>query len=201
MGCESSVLPSFEITEKEYSEFRWIDLSKDEVNKLAGSFAEIDLASSGSITLSELCSSLSLAPNKILCVIFDFLDGHHDKSMSFIDFVVNMWCFLTYMEDEMFEFAFKLYDTGRSGGLSKKELTEVLAILHGHNHVKENRFKSTVDEMWHVMNPGDFDTINVSQFVKHIRKYRSLIFPIFEVQVELPISFVVYMCLLRTVRV
>lgn len=188
MGCGASVSPAFVISGKDYLDFQLIGLSEDEVHRLGRRFAEMDIGGSGTITISELCSALRIPPGGIVLGIFEFLDGNHDSgSISFHDFVVNLWCFLTYMEEEMFEFAFKLYDKGHSGGLSKAELTEVLAIIHGHNHANKQHLKSTVDEMWHVMNPGDLNTVSLSQFCKHIKKYRSLIFPVFEIQVELAI--------------
>lgn len=175
--------------------FRSINFSKTEFKKLYALFKRVDTDDSGLIDLKELCAYLNIQADVFLCRCFAIFDEDDSGFIDFGEFVLSLWNYCTHTPDSLMLFAYNLFNTNKTGHMTKEECLQMLHIVfrNGKALDKHTHKVVSVEEIaahqaythihTHIHNTTqDGEVVSFEQFEKLIKDYPEIVFPAFRLR-------------------
>jgi hypothetical protein len=106
------------------------------------------------------------------------MDTDHSKKISFSEFIVNIWDFLTLDLDH---FIFEMYDTDDSHQLSRAEFEEIALCAYGIPFGKNHKLDSAI-----LRTDSDLDgKISFQEFREFVKRDQAIGYPGYQMQLTL----------------
>jgi Ca2+-binding EF-hand superfamily protein len=107
-----------------------LSLQKLDLDILFTAFTDIDADDSGTIRFDELFAYFRIEPTKFNETVFGYCDVDRRGYLTFLDFVIGIWLFLTVDQSELGGYAFILFDMDCTGILDCEEIINLIHIIH-----------------------------------------------------------------------
>lgn len=150
--------------------------SVEEIHKLYSSFAEVSKTTTddGNIDVNEFAVMLGINNIQFAGKIFSAFDENPDSKLDFHEYVrgLSMASNRASIEEKA-AFVFNVYDSDRSGGISREELTEVMTLsLAENNGVKlpETTLNRIITATIQSMDQNNDGQIQLPEFQEAARK-------------------------------
>ena len=136
MGCcfvkEFHVNPNVEGQGHEVLQYSSVHgLTKDDVNSIYRKFCEYDVMSNSLVDVDEFVVSLGFEPEIFLLLVFRLFDSNMEGSVTFCEFLMAYYQFLTLDKDSLAIFTFSLFDLDDSQILNQEEVELMMRVLEG----------------------------------------------------------------------
>ena len=171
-----------QIVGPDLKELKQLQLSNDDLQRLYKVFSKIDQDSSGQIATWELLEFLKLERTKFTKRVFRIFDEDGSGQICFKEFVSACWNYCTLSKSSLILFAFSLYDSDGSGSIDAKEVARMLREVYGSSadtNMHAIRIKSALDEK------AENSTLTVGEFTTFTNKHPALLFPAFQLQMDI----------------
>lgn len=107
-----------------------LSLQQADLDILFTAFTDIDADDSGAIRFDELFAYFRIEPTKFNETVFGYCDVDRRGYLTFLDFVIGIWLFLTVDQSELGGYAFILFDMDYTGILDCEEIINLIHIIH-----------------------------------------------------------------------
>ncbi|GMH62491.1 hypothetical protein TrRE_jg6128 [Triparma retinervis] len=162
-------------------DFKRLQVSPDDINRLFSCFLEIDTDGSGEINLDEFYAHFKLSRSIFSDMAFSLMDEDKSGEIDFREFVLTLWNFCSYDFKELCRFAFFLFDTDESGKLEMEEVNAMVKAVYGEKFADDERVKRVLD----CLDANGDGEISISEWILFNKKYPLLLFPAYQMQAVL----------------
>jgi Ca2+-binding EF-hand superfamily protein len=118
-----------------------------DVFRLVRYYKQIDFDTNGTIDRKELMGFLDQADTGFVKRMFSMFDEDYDNNISFKEFVVGSWNYLTISSSSLPIFTFDLYDHDGSGVIELKEVMIMMRDLYGDQFESNESAKTIITEL------------------------------------------------------
>lgn len=157
-----------------------LGLKLDDLNFLFTAFSDIDADGSNTIRFDELFGYLSIDDTPCNKKIFNFLTNKKEIYLTFLEFCVVTWNFLTVSENDMGRFTFVLFDEDNSGFLQAMEVVNLIKTIYP-NHEKYRAVSELISKVYQ----GNRDNFSLNDFAKWTKDHLSLLQPLMTLQAHI----------------
>jgi Ca2+-binding EF-hand superfamily protein len=159
---------------------RQLELSEKELNMYWTAFCKIDRSSQGQISIDDFHSFYQIDETPFSKKVFTMMDTDGSGMISFHEFILSIWSYLSLDLDSLAKFSFQLYDYDNSNFMEMNEVNAMIACVYGSGTSRENseRIKKILEKM-ETTNEG---RISLDQFVIFSKQYPMLMYPAFMMQ-------------------
>ena len=198
MGCSSSFQVSNNIPGQGQEVMVYANkhhMTKHDVDSIFRRFKEFDVRRNNLVDVDEFVVGLGLQPEIFLVLVFRLFDQDMDGSLTFVEFMMAFYQFLTLDKDSLAMFTFGIFDLSGDGELNREELMFMMSILEGKNgHRGRRRMSTHVTEASNERNDKlaynelDIDgdgNVSILEFLSLIKRRSSMMFLAFETQLVL----------------
>lgn len=105
-----------------------LGLSKHDLHVMYGCFSQIDMDKKTGLVELKKFSPKSEFEN-IVDIVFGIVDRDYDRRLSFFEYTLACWNFVTLEKDKILDFFFDIYDIERSGTISPKEFKHMVGMM------------------------------------------------------------------------
>lgn len=190
MGCNSSRVSGVDWTPQPHipgqgpeveRAFNELQLSNEDVRRFYGLFKSIDVDGSNSIDLPEFFAFFKQERTPFNERVFSIMDKDKSMTVTFDEFVVSLWNYLSFDLQSLVWFAFQLYDTDESGYLDWAEVKALVSDVYGSGFKTNHRIQRILD----VVDANGDGQISWREFQDFNRRYPMILFPAFTMQQDL----------------
>ncbi len=153
-------------------------MTRDDVNKIFRKFCEYDVTSNNIVDVHEFVVSLGLEPEIFLMLVFRLFDSNMEGSVTFCEFMMAYYQFLTLDKDSLAVFTFSLFDLDDSQTLDQEEVELMMRVLEG----KVTRNDAIAYKALDIDGDGD---ISIEEFLIMATRRPNMMFLAFETQMKL----------------
>ena len=172
-------------TRDDINDFKLLELSPPDIEYFNTTFQRLDLSNKKVLNIEDYLWDLKIPRNMITNHIFNFIAGGEDSEISFREFVLYNWHFLSMSERDIAGFSFDLYDVEKKGKVPVTELEVALCIVHDGKDTSDYKFKKKLNALMELMDDDLDEHVTREEYQDHIRIVPVLLFPVFEIQVHL----------------
>mmetsp|Transcript_5141 Transcript_5141/g.5265 ORF Transcript_5141/g.5265 Transcript_5141/m.5265 type:complete len:470 (-) Transcript_5141:31-1440(-) len=185
MGCTISyqytIDPSIVGRNQEATDLlKSLSLSSSDLDILFTAFADIDADDSGTIRFDELFAYFRIEPTKFNETVFGYCDVDHRGYLTFLDFVIGIWLYLTVDQNELGGYAFILFDIDYTGVLDSEEILNLIHVIHNKTTIQSKAILQVVDQL-----KGSKEVFSCEKFQNWTRTHYSLLEPAQTLQINL----------------
>mmetsp|Transcript_20928 Transcript_20928/g.30161 ORF Transcript_20928/g.30161 Transcript_20928/m.30161 type:complete len:223 (+) Transcript_20928:102-770(+) len=152
-----------------------LKLFPEEVDVLWQAFTAIDKEHSRLLNIKEFHNYFKLEETPFSRMVFSKMDGNDSHEISFIEFVINIWDFLTL---DLLHFVFKLYDRDGSKTISRDEFENITLGAYGIAYGKNK----TLDGMVARADSNVDGNITFEEFELFTRRHQNISYPGHQIQ-------------------
>jgi Ca2+-binding EF-hand superfamily protein len=157
-----------------------LSLGNTDLDILFTAFTDIDADDSGTIRFDELFAYFRIEPTKFNETVFGYCDADHRGYLTFLDFVIGVWLFLTVEKTELGAYAFILFDMDCTGLLDCEEIVNLIHIIHNKTTIQS---QATLQVLEQLKLSKEFFTCD--KFQEWTRTHLSLLEPVQTLQLNL----------------
>lgn len=159
---------------------RQLELSEAELNQYWTAFCKIDKSSQGQINIDDFHSFYQIDETPFSRKVFSMMDTDDSGRISFHEFILSIWSYLSLDLDSLAKFSFRLYDYDNSNFMEINEVNAMITCVYGSNPSRENneRLKKLLEKM----ETSYENRITLDQFVVFSKQYPLLLYPAFMMQ-------------------
>jgi Ca2+-binding EF-hand superfamily protein len=159
---------------------RQLELSEAELNQYWTAFCKIDKSTRGQISLDDFHSFYQLDETPFSRKVFSMMDTDDSGMISFHEFVLSIWSYLSLDLDSLAKFSFRLYDNDNSNYMEMNEVNAMITCVYGSNSTREN--SERIKKLLEKMEMSFENRITLDQFVVFSKQYPLLLYPAFMMQ-------------------
>lgn len=157
-----------------------LSLEQADLNILFTAFTDIDADDSGTIRYDELFAYFHIEPTKFNETVFGYCDIDHRGYLTFLDFVIGIWLFLTVDQHELGGYAFILFDMDCTGSLDSEEIINLIHIIHNKTTIQSQATLVVLEQL-----KQSKEVFTCEKFQYWTRTHLSLLEPIQTLQLNL----------------
>ena len=198
MGCSSSFQASENIPGQGHEVLTYASkhhMTKSDVDSIFQRFKYFDVRRNNLVDVDEFIVGLGLQPEIFLILVFRLFDQDMDGNLTFLEFMMAYYQFLTLDKDSLALFTFSIFDLSGDGELNREELMFMMAVLEGkHTSRGHRRLSVHVSDTGSDRNDklayeeldvdGDGD-VSALEFLSLVNRRASMMFLAFETQLVL----------------
>lgn len=166
--------------------FKDIGLTEKQVRLFYNVFKLIDVDNSDTITVDEFFTYFKYQFLTPLCKrLFMIFDEDKSGELSFTEFVVCTWNFVSLTEEEITDFAFQVYDLDHSGTLSNFEIAQMLSEGFGGKRHMTQVVVGLLEDLQHKKGKYNNRVFGPALFHSFVAKQKSAFWPIYVLHREM----------------
>ena len=158
---------------------RQLNLSENEINQYWTAFCKIDKNTRGQITIDDFHSYYHLELTPFSKKVFSLMDSDSSGEISFHEFILSIWSYLSLDFDSLAKFSFKLYDYDCSNYMEYNEVLAMISCVYGSSTLDTRDRLSKILEK---LENTELNRISLDQFVMYSKQYPLLLYPAFMMQ-------------------
>lgn len=155
-----------------------IKLTDNEIDKYWKAFCKVDKLYTGSIHIDRFHEYYKLDETEFTKKVFSIMDSDGSGSISFHEFILAIWNYLSLDMNSLASFSFRLFDTDNSKLMEKGEIEAMIGCVYGTGVGNNERVQKVIDKM----EPANGESITSAEFVNFSRQYPLLLYPAFAMQ-------------------
>jgi hypothetical protein len=157
-----------------------LSLNSADLDILFTAFLDIDADDSGTIRFDELFAYFRVEPTKFNETVFGYCDVDQRGYLTFLDFVVGIWLFLTVDQSELGAYAFILFDSDCTGLLDSEEILNLIHVIHNKTTIQNKAVNHVINEL-----KESKEIFTCEKFQNWTRTHLSLLEPAQSLQINL----------------
>lgn len=157
--------------------YKKYDLTKSDVKKLWRGFIQGNKSMSGEITFEEFCGMVQVRRTKFSEAIFQLVDKDGGGTVSFSEYIQALVSFGLFDVDDVLRLCFNMFDEDKSGYLEFEELRHLTKMI-------AEKIGGNAQKVFNDLDRNGDARIDFQEFQILNRKFPSLLYPAFQVQVS-----------------
>ena len=153
-----------------------LHLSRSEVRGFAKIFNQIDVDTSGEISMMEFLNFFKMEKTEFNQRTFRVMDIDGSGKVDLFEFISSIYNYCTFDHVGLVRYAFELYDEDKSGSLELFEVIELVKYIYG------RALDEKITKILENMDKDGSGTISLNEFGKANKNHPILLFPAFHVQ-------------------
>ena len=153
-------------------------MDKGDVDEIYRKFRNYDFVGNNLVDVDEFVVAVGLQPEIFLMLVFRLFDGDMEGSITFAEFLMAYYQFLTLDKESLAIFTFSLFDLDNSNYLEQEETELMMRVLEG----KVTRNDTIAYKALDVDGDGD---VSLEEFLSVASKRPNMMFLAFETQMVL----------------
>lgn len=158
---------------------RQLNLTENELNIYWTAFNKIDKNTTGQISIDDFHLYYKLEQTPFSKKIFSLMDSDSSGQISFHEFILSIWSYLSLDIDSLAKFSFKLYDYDNSNYMEYNEVIAMINCVYGSSSIDSNERLIKILEK---LENTELNRITLDQFVLYSKQYPLLLYPAFMMQ-------------------
>lgn len=156
--------------------YKKFELTKKDVRKLWAGFVRGNMSMSGEITFPEFCTMVQVRRTKFSEAIFNLVDQDGGGTISFSEYIQALVSFGLFDVDDVLRLCFSMFDEDKSGYLEFEELRHLTKLI-------AQKIGGNAQKVFNMLDQNGDARVDFGEFQMLNRKYPSLLYPAFQVQV------------------
>jgi Ca2+-binding EF-hand superfamily protein len=158
---------------------RQLGLTENELNQYWTAFCKIDKDSRGQVTIDDFHSFYRIDETLFSKKVFSLMDTDGSGLISFHEFVLSIWSYLSLDLDSLAKFSFQLYDNDNSNYMEMNEVNAMITWVYGSTDLNSN---DRLGKILEKMESSSQNRVSLNEFVNYSKQYPLLLYPAFMMQ-------------------
>lgn len=156
--------------------YKKYELTKKDVKKLWAGFMNGNMSMTGEITFEEFCNMVHVRKTLFSQAIFDLVDEDGGGTVDFAEYIKALVSFGLFDVDDVLRLCFNMFDEDKSGYLEFEELKHLTKMI-------AQKIGGNAQKVFNMLDQDGDARVDFGEFQMLNRKYPSLLYPAFQVQV------------------